>query len=135
MSLDRKLTIQELLFSTPLEKINAVDFSAGGVTTSQTTSMDLDAPQFHGDGKLFEKIVEHFGNNWGWYAGAAAIGLVAYYSTRNDKEKVKQNRNLKYNSFIPSFENLIIPVKINTSSNESIRSYIDKSKSLQIKTN
>jgi hypothetical protein len=134
MSLDRKLTIQELLFSTPLEKINAADFAAGGVTASQTASMDLDAPQFHVDRNFFEKVVEHIGKNWGWYAGAAAIGLVVYYSTKPEKSKPKLNGYFMHMGFIPFPDVPVMPIKININPDVSIRSYLDKSKSLQIKT-
>lgn len=109
MILDRDLTIQELLFNKPIE-INktthfeadgiTADFIAGGITADFIaevipTSMDLEATQFHDDPTFFEKFVKHFGKNWGWYAGAAAIGIVAYYSLR---EKKKENTS---NGFIP----------------------------------
>jgi hypothetical protein len=109
MILDRDLTIQELLFNKPIE-INktthfeadgiTADFIAGGITADFIaevipSSMDLDLTQFHGDPTFLEKFVKHFGKNWGWYAGAAAIGIVAYYSLR---EKKKENTS---NGFIP----------------------------------
>ena len=101
MVLDRELTIQELLFNNPIEINKTVQFDTGGITADvmagakPTNIMDLDAPQFHGDPAFFEKFMKHFGKNWGWYAGAAAIGIVAYYSLR---EKKKENMT---NGFIP----------------------------------
>ncbi len=100
MVLDRDLTIQELLFNKPIEINKTAPFEAGGITADFIaevipTSMDLEATQFHGDPIFFEKFVKHFGKNWGWYAGAAAIGIVAYYYLR---EKKKENTS---NGFIP----------------------------------
>ena len=96
MILDRDLTIQELLFNKPIEINKTKHFEAGGITADFIpSSMELDSTQFHGDPTFFEKFVNHFGKNWGWYASAAAIGIVAYYSLR---EKKKENTS---NGFIP----------------------------------
>jgi hypothetical protein len=96
MILDRDLTIQELLFNKPIEINKTAHFEAGGITADFIaevipTSMDLEATQFHGDPTFFEKFVKHFGKNWGWYAGAAAIGIVAYYSLREKKKENTSN--------------------------------------------
>ena len=104
--MDRDLTIQELLFNKPIEINKTAHFEAGGITENFTAevipaSMDLDATQFHCDPTFFEKLVKHLGKNWGWYAGAAAIGIVAYYSFREKKKENMSNGFLSVNGFIP----------------------------------
>lgn len=139
MVLDRELTIQELLFNKPVEISKSIQLEAGGITVdnilndSPATSIDLDVTQFHADPTFFEKLVKHFGKNWGWYAGAAAIGIVSYYSTRT-KENEKKSSGFKSNKgFIPYSDPFpIVPININMQPNASIRSYIDEAKSKQI---
>lgn len=100
MVLDRDLTIQELLFNKPIEINKTAHFEAGSITADLIaevipTSMDLDATQFHDDPTFLDKLVKHLGNNWGWYAGAAAVGIVAYYSMR-EKKKNTSNRFIPF---------------------------------------
>jgi hypothetical protein len=101
MILDRDLTIQELLFNKPIEINKTTHFEADGITADFITevipsSMDLDSTQFHDDPTFFNKLVNHLGKNWGWYAGAAAIVLVAYYSFREKKEENMSNQFIPF---------------------------------------
>jgi hypothetical protein len=141
MVLDRALTIQELLFNKPIEINKTAHFEAGGITADFKadvipTNMDLDATQFYGNDTFFEKLGQHFDKNWGWYAGAIAIGIVAYHSLKsNGKEKVnKLNGFRSINGFIPFPDVPSQPIKIDTKPIVSIRSYIVESKSKQINT-
>ena len=141
MVLDRGLTIQELLFNKPIEISKSIQLEAGGITTENINDLtpaptiDLDAAQFHADPTFFEKLVNHFGKNWGWYTSAVAIGIVVYYSTR-PKEKETKGKGLKsINGFIPFPDFPNRPVKVDTKQILSIRSYIDEAKSKQINTN
>ena len=76
MVLDRGLTIQELLFNKPIEIRKSIQLEAGGITTENINDLtpaptiDLDAAQFHADPTFFEKLVNHFRKNWGWYTSA-----------------------------------------------------------------
>lgn len=138
MVLDRELTIQELLFNKPVEISKSIQFKAGGfisdniIDVSPAPTLDLDAAQFHADPTFFEKLVKHFGKNWGWYAGVAAIGVVAYYSTKPEENKTKRNGYKCINGFIPFPDVPTIPIKIDTKPIASIRKYIDEAKSKQI---
>jgi hypothetical protein len=142
MVLDRELTIQELLFNKPIEISKSIQLEAGGITTDNiidvtpALTLDLDAAQFHADPTFFEKLVKHFGENWGWYAGAIAIGIVAYHSLKsNGKEKInKINGFRSINGFIPFPDVPSQPIKIDTKPIVSMRMYIDESKSKQINT-
>ncbi len=138
MVLDRGLTIQELLFNKPIEISKSIQLEAGGMTTDNiidvtpAPTIDLDAAQFHADSTFFEKLINHFGKNWGWYVGAAAIGVVAYYTTRPKEKKSKPNGYKSINGFIP-FPNVSTSyINIDTKSIASIRKYIDEAKSKQI---
>jgi len=117
MVLDRELTIQELLFNNPIEINKTVQFDTGGITADVMAGakpisiMDLDAPQFHGNDIIIEKLGQHFVKNWGWYAGAAAIGLVVYYSTKPEKSKPKPNGYFMHNGFIPYPDVPVVPIK------------------------
>jgi hypothetical protein len=139
MVIDRELTIQELLFNKTIEISKSIKLKAGGITTDNiidvtpAPTLDLDAAQFHADPTFFEKLVNHFGKNWGWYAGAAAIGIVAYYSTRPNNKETKSNGFKSNNGLIPYPELFpIVPININIQPNASMRSYIDEAKSKQI---
>ena len=138
MVLDRELTIQELLFNKPIEISKSIQFEAGGITTDNiidvtpVSTLDLDAAQFHADPTFFEKLVKHFGQNWGWYAGIAAIGVVAYYTTRPKEKKSKPNGNKSINGFIPFPDITTSYINIDTKQIASIRKYIDETKSKQI---
>ena len=138
MLLDRELTIQEMFFNKAIEITPIAEFKAGGIAASNTVpkidaiSLDLEATQFHAKSDLFEKIAQHFGKNWGWYAGAVAIGLVAYYSTRPKEKDIKRNGYKSINGFIP-FPNIPThPIKMDTKPIVSIRNYINEAKSKQI---
>ena len=138
MVLDRGLTIQELLFNKPIEIGKSIQLEAGGITTDNIIdvtpgpTLDLDAAQFHADPTFFEKLVKHFGQNWGWYAGIAAIGVVAYYTTRPKEKKSKPNGNKSINGFIPFPDITTSYINIDTKQIASIRKYIDETKSKQI---
>jgi len=138
MLLDRELTIQEMFFNKAIEITPIAEFKAGGIAASNTVpkidaiSLDLEATQFHADPTFFEKLVKHFGKNWGWYAGAAAIGVVAYYTTRPKEKKSKLNGYKSINGFIPFPDIPISTIKIDTKPIASIRKYIDEAKSKQI---
>ncbi len=141
MVLDRELTIQELLFNKPIEISKSIQLEAGGITADNiidvtpAPTLDLDAAQFHANPTFFEKLVNHFGKNWGWYTGAVAIGIVVYYSTR-PKEKETKAKGLKsINGFIPFPDFPTRPEKVDKKQIVSIRSYIDEAKSKQINTN
>jgi hypothetical protein len=141
MVLDRELTIQELLFNKPIEISKSIQLEAGGITTDNiidvtpAPTLDLDAAQFHADPTFFEKLVKHFGENWGWYAGAAAIGVVAYYTTRPKEKKSKPKGYKSINGFIPFPDVPTSYINIDTKPIASIRKYIDEAKSKQINTN
>ena len=141
MVLDRELTIQELLFNKPIEISKSIQLEVGGITKDNiiditpAPTIDLDAAQFHADPTFFEKLVNHFGKNWGWYAGAAAIGVVAYYATRPEEKKSKPKGYKSINGFIPFHEVPTSYININTKAIASIRKYIDEAKSKQINTN
>jgi len=138
---DRELTIQELLFNKPVGINNSIQFKAGGVTSdniidlSPTPTLDLDAAQFHADPTFFENLIKHFGKNWGWYAGAAAICVVAYYTIRPKEKKSKLNGYKSINGFIPFPDVPTSSINIDTKQIASIRKYIDEAKSKQINTN
>jgi len=138
MVLDRGLTIQELLFNKPIEIGKSIQLEAGGITADNIIdvtpgpTLDLDAAQFHADPTFFEKLVKHFGQNWGWYAGIAAIGVVAYYTTRPKEKKSKPNGNKSINGFIPFPDITTSYINIDTKQIASIRKYIDETKSKQI---
>lgn len=138
MLLDRDLTIQEMFFNKAIEITPIAEFEVGGIAASstlpkvETISMDLEATQFHAKSDLLEKLAQHFGKNWGWYAGVAAIGVVAYYSTKPEEKKTKRNGYKSINGFIPFHDVPTIPIKINTKPIASIRKYIDEAKSMQI---
>jgi hypothetical protein len=139
MVIDRKLTIQELLFNKPVEINKSLQLGVGGVTAdnivncSPVNTLDLDAAQFHDGPNFYEEIGKHFGKYWGWYAGAAAIGIVAYYSTRPKEKETKSNGFKSNNGLIPYPDSLpIVPININIQPNASIRNYIDDAKSKQI---
>lgn len=140
MLLDRDLTIQEMFFNKAIEITPIAEFEVGGIAASstlpkvETISMDLEATQFHAKSDLLEKLAQHFGKNWGWYAGAAAIGIVAYYSLR-PKEKITKPDGFKsINEFFPFPNFSTPPIKIDTKPIASIRKYIDEAKSKQINT-
>ncbi len=138
MILDRELTIQELLFNKPIEISKSILLEAGGITSDNiidvnpALTLDLDAAQFHADPTFFEKLVKHLGNNWGWYAGVAAIGVVAYYTTRPKEKKSKTNGYKSINGFIPFPDVSTSYINIDTKPIASIRKYIDEAKSKQI---
>lgn len=141
MVLDRELTIQELLFNKPIEISKSIQLEAGGITTGNiidvtpAPTLDLDAAQFHDDPTFFEKLVNHFGKNWGWYTGAVAIGIVVYYSTRPKEKKTKAKGLKSINGFIPFPDFPTRNENIDTKPIASIRKYIDEAKSKQINTN
>jgi len=141
MVVDRELTIQELLFNKPIEISKSIQLEAGGITSDNiidvtpARTLDLDAAQFHADTTFFEKLVKHLGNNWGWYAGVVAIGVVAYYTTRPKEKKSKPNGYKSINGFIPFPDFPTPPIKIDTKPIALIRKYIDEAKSKQINTN
>lgn len=138
MVLDRELTIQELLFNKPIEISKSIQLEAGGITSDNiidvtpARTLDLDAAQFHDGPNFFEKIGKHFGKYWGWYTGAAAIGLVAYYTTRPKEKKSKPKGYKSINGFIPFPDVPTSFININTKPIASIRKYIDEAKSKQI---
>lgn len=138
MVLDRELTIQELLFNKPIEISKSIQLEAGGniidniIDVTPAPTLDLDAAQFHADTTFFEKLVKHLGKNWGWYAGVAAIGLVAYYTTRPKEKKSKPKGYKSINGFIPFPDVPTSFININTKPIASIRKYIDEAKSKQI---
>lgn len=140
MVLDRELTIQELLFNKPIEISKSIQLEAGGITTDNiidvnpAPTLNLDADQFHADTTFLEKLVKHLGNNWGWYAGVAAVGVIAYYNTRPKEKKSKPNGYKSINGFIPFPDFPTPPIKIYTKPIASIRKYIDEAKSKQINT-
>lgn len=136
MLLDRDLTIQEMFFNKAIEITPISEFEAGGIMAdnivngSPATTLDLDAAQFHDGPNFYEKIGKHFGKYWGWYAGAAAIGIVAYCSTRPNNKETKSSGFMSKKGFIPYPDSFpIVPININMQPNESIRSYIDEAKS------
>jgi hypothetical protein len=141
MVVDRELTIQELLFNKPIEISKSIQLEVGGITSDNiidvtpARTLDLDAAQFHADTTFFEKLVKHLGNNWGWYAGVVAIGVVAYYTTRPKEKKSKPNGYKSINGFIPFPDVSTSYINIDTKSIASIRKYIDEAKSKQINTN
>jgi hypothetical protein len=140
MVIDRKLTIQELLFNKPVEINKSLQLEVGGVTAdnivdcSPVNTLDLDAAQFHDGPNFYEKIGKHFGKYWGWYAGAAAIGIVAYYSLKPKEKVTKPDRFKSNNEFFPFPDFPTPPIKIDTKPIASIRKYIDEAKSKQINT-
>ncbi len=127
MVLDRELTIQELLFNKPIEIGKLIQLEAGGITTDNiidvtpARTLDLDAAQFHADPTFLKKLVKHLGNNWGWYAGVAAIGVVAYYTTRPKEKKCKPNGYKSINGFIPFPDVTTSYINIDTKPIASIR--------------
>ena len=141
MVLDRGLTIQELLFNKPIEISKSIQLEAGGITkdniidVTPARTLDLDAAQFHADTTFFEKLVKHLGNNWGWYAGVAAIGVVAYYTTMPKEKKSKLKGYKSINGFIHFPDVTTSYINIDTKPIASIRKYIDEAKSKQINTN
>lgn len=84
MSLDRALTIQELLFNRAIEINKTTQLLAGGLKSDK---LDLEAEQFHSDPTILEKLSKHFGANWGWYAGLLGLGLITFCSLRPKKKK------------------------------------------------
>ena len=140
MVIDRKLTIQELLFNKPVEINKSLQLGVGGVTAdnivncSPVNTLDLDAAQFHDGPNFYEEIGKHFGKYWGWYAGAAAIGIVAYYSLKPKEKVTKPDRFKSNNEFFPFPDFPTPPIKIETKPIASIRKYIDEAKSKQINT-
>ena len=85
MSLDRALTIQELLFNRAIEINKTTQLLAGGLKADK---LDLDAEQFHSDPTILEKLSKHFRANWGLYAvGLVGLGLVTVCFLRPKKKK------------------------------------------------